>query len=112
MTVDRVLPGLDSVIHAQARLRVMVALSVLPAGDRVTFPRLQDLVGMTPGNLSTHLHKLEDAGYVAITKAYQGRTPVTYVTLTKTGRRAFEDYTAALGELLAAANGQPDGGQR
>jgi DNA-binding MarR family transcriptional regulator len=111
LTVEGVLPGLDSIIHAQARLRVMVALSVLPPGDRVTFPRLQDLVGMTPGNLSTHLHKLEDAGYVAITKAYQGRTPVTYVTLTKVGRRAFEDYTAALGQLLAAANREPDGGK-
>ncbi len=108
MTVERVLPGLDSVIHAQARLRVMVALSVLPPGDQVTFPRLQDLVGMTPGNLSTHLHKLEDASYIAITKAYQGRTPVTYVTLTRAGRQAFEDYTAALGELLAAANQESD----
>jgi DNA-binding MarR family transcriptional regulator len=87
----------------------MVALSVLPPGDQVTFPRLQELVGMTPGNLSTHLHKLEDAGHVAIRKAYRGRTPVTYVTLTKVGRRAFEDYTAALGELLAAANHEPEG---
>ncbi|MGB6771744.1 MAG: transcriptional regulator [Candidatus Dormiibacterota bacterium] len=101
MTTARALPNLDSVIHAQARLRVTVALSVLPAGDRVTFPRLQELVGMTAGNLSTHLRKLEDAGYVKITKSYQRRTPVTYVTLTKVGRRAFEEYVAAVQALLA-----------
>jgi len=101
VTVERALPNLDSVIHSQARLRVTVALSVLPAGDKVTFPRLQELVGMTAGNLSTHLRKLEDAGYITITKTYQRRIPVTYVTLTKVGRRAFEDYTAALRDLLA-----------
>ena len=101
MTVERVLPNLDSVIHAQARLRVTVALSVLSPGDKVTFPRLQELVGMSAGNLSTHLRKLEDAGYITITKAFQRRTPVTYVTLTKAGRRAFEDYIAALHDLLA-----------
>jgi DNA-binding MarR family transcriptional regulator len=56
---------------------------------------------MTPGNLSTHLRKLEDAGYITITKAFQRRIPVTHVTLTKAGRRAFEDYTAALKALLA-----------
>ncbi len=101
MTVAGVLPELDSVIHAQARLRVMVALSVLPSGDRVTFPRLQGLVGMTAGNLSTHLRKLEDASYITTTKAHQRRTPVTYVALTTAGRHAFEDYAAALRGLLA-----------
>lgn len=109
MTVERALPNLDSVIHAQARLRVTVALSVLPAGDKVTFPRLQELVGMTAGNLSTHLRKLEDAGYITITKAYKRRTPVTYVTLTKAGRRAFEDYIATLHDLLATPVHRSDG---
>ena len=55
---------------------------------------------MTAGNLSTHLRKLEDAGYVGVTKAHSGRTPVTYVSLTRTGRRAFEDYLTTLRELL------------
>lgn len=91
---------LDPVIHAQARLRVTASLATLGEGDRMTFPRLQELLGMTAGNLSTHLRKLEDAGYVAITKAHQRRTPVTYVELTRAGRRAFEDYTAALRSLL------------
>jgi DNA-binding MarR family transcriptional regulator len=94
---------LDPVIHAQARLRVMVALAGLGVGDQITFPRLQQLLTMTAGNLSTHLRRLEDAGYVTITKAHQRRTPVTFVALTRPGRRAFEDYTATLKELLSSA---------
>jgi len=55
---------------------------------------------MTAGNPSTHLRKLEDAGYVDVTKTFRGRTPVTYLALTKAGRRAFEDYTDTLGTIL------------
>jgi DNA-binding transcriptional ArsR family regulator len=95
------LPELDPVIHAQPRLRVTVALAALPDGDKITFPRLQELTEMTAGNLATHLRKLEDAGYIMVTKAYRRRTPVTYIALTRVGRRALEDYTAALRDLLA-----------
>lgn len=95
------LPELDPVIHAQARLRVTATLASLCTGDRIAFARLQELLEMTAGNLSTHLRKLEDAGYIEITKTYQRRTPVTYVQLTRSGRRAFEDYTAAVQALLA-----------
>jgi len=102
MTIDGPLPSLDPVIHAQPRLRVTVALAALDAGDRITFPRLQQLVGMTAGNLSTHLRKLEAAGYVAVIKAHRRRTPVTYIALTREGRRALEDYSAALRALLSA----------
>lgn len=87
---------LDPVIHAAARLRITATLAAIPAGDRIAFPRLQELLEMTAGNLSTHLRKLEDAGYVQPTKTHQRRTPVTYLELTKTGRRAFEDYMDAL----------------
>lgn len=90
---------LDPVIHAQSRLRIVAALDALD-GESVAFPRLQELLDMTAGNLSTHLRKLEDAGYVEVTKTHQGRTPVTYVDLTTRGRRAFEDYTEALKSLL------------
>ncbi len=93
-------PELDPVIHAQARLRVVSALSTLGEGDRIVFPRLQDILRMTAGNLSVHLRKLEDAGYVEVTKTHQGRTPATLVCLTGRGRVAFEDYTAALHALL------------
>ena len=94
------MPDLDPVIHAQARLRVVSALSMLRDGDRLTFPRLQEILKMTAGNLSVHLRKLEDAGYVEVTKTHHGRTPATLVQLTRRGRLAFEDYTAALKALL------------
>ena len=91
---------LDPVIHAQARLRVVAALSTLAEGDRIAFPRLQEILGMTAGNMSVHLRKLEDAGYVDITKTHRGRTPTTLVCLTRRGRVAFDDYTAAVRALL------------
>jgi DNA-binding transcriptional ArsR family regulator len=93
-------PELDPVIHAQARLRVVSALSTLREADRIAFPRLQEILRMTAGNLSVHLRKLEDAGYVEVTKTHHGRTPATLVRLTRRGRLAFEDYTAALRALL------------
>ncbi len=96
--------GLDPVIHAQARLRVVAALSTLSAGDRLAFPRLQDLLDMTAGNLSTHLRKLEDAGYLEITKTHQGRMPATFVALTTRGAAAFEQYTADLRALLGGGD--------
>ena len=99
------LPDLDPVIHAAARLKVTATLAALPRGDRIAFPRLQKLLDMTAGNLSTHLRKLEDAGYVELTKTHEGRTPATYVALTRTGRRALEDYTAALRALLDPTTG-------
>ena len=91
---------LDPVIHAAARLRITATLASLEEGDRITFPRLQELLDMTAGNLSTHLRKLEDAEYVVVAKTHQGRTPATFVSLTRRGRRAFEDYTDSLRSLL------------
>ena len=96
MTMDE----LDPVIHASARLKITATLATLPEGDQIAFPRLQELLGMTAGNLSTHLRKLEDAGYVDVVKSHQGRSPVTYLALSRTGRRAFEDYREALRGLL------------
>ncbi len=94
---------LDPVIHATARLRVVATLAALDPGDELSFPRLQKVLDMTAGNLSTHLRKLEDAGYVRITKTHEGRTPATYLALTSTGRAAFERYTDALTTLLKGA---------
>jgi DNA-binding transcriptional ArsR family regulator len=91
---------LDPVIHAQARLRVVAALSTLREGDRIAFPRLQQILGMTAGNLSVHLRKLEDAGYVDVTKTHSGRTPTTLLSLSRRGRLAFDEYTAAVKSLL------------
>ena len=91
---------LDPVIHAQARLRIVATLAALPEGDQVTFPRLRETLGMTAGNLSTHLTRLEAAGYVDQDKTFEGRTPATYLSLTRRGRRAFEEYVPAIRALL------------
>lgn len=95
---------LDPVIHAAARLRITAALATLAPGEQITFPRLQELLDMTAGNLSTHLRRLEDAGYVDVDKTHRGRTPVTYLALTTSGRRAFEDYTETLRSLLGGSS--------
>ncbi|KQX07536.1 MULTISPECIES: transcriptional regulator [unclassified Leifsonia] len=94
------MPDLDPVIHAQARLRITAALATREPGESIAFPRLQELLDMTAGNLSTHLRKLEDAGYIDVEKSHKGRTPVTYLALSKTGRRAFEDYMDTLRSVL------------
>ena len=91
---------LDPVIHAQARLRIMATLAALAKGDELSFPRLRSTLDMTAGNLSTHLSKLEGAGYVRINKTFRGRTPATYLSLTTQGRRAFEDYVVQLLAML------------
>ncbi len=91
---------LDPVIHAPARLRIVATLSALPAGDTLSFPRLQEMIGLTPGNLITHLRKLEDAGYVATVKTGSGVTSRTSVELTAAGRAALDAYKSALRTLL------------
>jgi DNA-binding MarR family transcriptional regulator len=95
---------LDPVIHAPARLRIMVTLATLPKGDNLSFTRLQDLIGLTPGNLITHLRKLEDAEYVATVKSGRGVTARTAVSLTSAGRAALERYSAVVRELLGSVS--------
>ena len=96
--------GLDPVVHAPARLRIMVTLAALPAGDDLAFTGLQDLIGLTPGNLITHLRKLEDAGYVTTHRNGAGVTARTSVALSRTGRDALERYTTVLRQLLDSAD--------
>jgi DNA-binding MarR family transcriptional regulator len=95
---------LDPVIHAAARLRLMVTLASLPDGDDVSFTRLQDLIGLTPGNLITHLRKLEDAGYVTTERNGSGTTARTSVALTQGGRAALDRYTTTVRQLLDSAS--------
>ena len=94
------LPDLDPVIHAPARLAMVALLEALPEGRELAFSQLQELLTMSPGNLSTHLRKLEEAGYVAVAKAFRDRTPVTTVSLTAAGRRAHRHYVGAIQTLL------------
>jgi DNA-binding MarR family transcriptional regulator len=96
--------GLDPIIHAPVRLRVVVTLAALRDGDDLSFTRLQEVLGLTPGNLITHLRKLEDAGYVTTAKSGSGVTARTSVSLTQPGRKALDTYTATLRQLLDSAS--------
>ena len=98
--------GLDPAIHVPARLRIMVTLASLRDGDDMSFTRLQDLIGLTPGNLITHLRKLEDTGYITTHKNGAGVTGRTAVALTVGGRAALDRYSTVLRELLDSASPQ------
>jgi DNA-binding MarR family transcriptional regulator len=96
------LADIDQVIHAPARLMVLTYLYVVESADYVFLIRL---TGLTWGNLSTHLSKLEEAGYVAINKEFKGKKPHTTISLTKQGRTAFREYKKSLQQVL---NDLPD----
>jgi DNA-binding MarR family transcriptional regulator len=91
---------LDPIIHTTSRLRIMTTLSTIGPKDSLSFEKLRALLDMTAGNLSVHLTKLEDAGYISIEKTFEGRKPATYVAMTTKGRAAFEQYLANLKALL------------
>jgi DNA-binding MarR family transcriptional regulator len=91
---------LDPLIHVPTRLRIVATLAALPGGDALSFTRLQDMLGLTPGNLIIQLRKLQDAGYLSSTKTRNGSTQKTTVALTSQGRAALSAYTQALRDLL------------
>ena len=92
---------LDPLIHVPTRLRIVATLAALPDGDALSFTRLQDMIGLTPGNLLIHLRKLEEAGYLSSEKTKNGTAPkTTTVSLTSQGRAALDAYTQALRDLL------------
>jgi DNA-binding MarR family transcriptional regulator len=99
MTTD----ALDPLIHVPAGLRLMVTLASLPHGDTLSFTRLQDMLGLTPGNLITHLRRLEEAGYVQTEETGSSVNAQTTVMLTHDGRGALDRYTVALRQLLDTA---------
>ena len=86
---DANIKDVDRLIHEPSRLMIMAQLFVVQSAD---FLFLQNQTGMTPGNLSAHLSKLEDAGYVEVTKEFIERKPHTALALTKKGRQAFTEY--------------------
>ena len=92
---------LDPLIHAPTRLRIVATLAALADGDTLSFGRLQDMLGLTAGNLITHLRKLEDAGYIDTEKTGSGPASLTTAALTHKGRAALDAYTAALRDLIA-----------
>ena len=82
--------GFNDTIHQSVRLRIMAALVTLEAENEADFTYLRDLLEVTDGNLGTHLRKLEDAGYIAVKKAFVDRKPRTFVTATAVGRQVFQ----------------------
>jgi DNA-binding MarR family transcriptional regulator len=88
----------DRLIHELARLVITAILYGLESAD---FLFLQRETGLTKGNLSSHLTKLEDAGYVAIEKTFEGKTPRTICCLTDEGRAAFEAYRQNMQHIIA-----------
>lgn len=94
---DTDLQGIDRIIHEPSRLVIMAQLYVIQSAD---FLFLQNQTGMTPGNLSSHLSKLEDAGYVEVTKEFIDRKPHTALALTKRGRAAFKAYRKKMRQVF------------
>jgi len=92
--------GLDPTIHAVVRLRITSVLATLDVDDSLSFPRLQSMLDLTSGNLATHVRKLEEAGYVAVTQLGRGRTSKTTISLTDAGRTAFDTYRSTLRSML------------
>jgi DNA-binding MarR family transcriptional regulator len=92
------LGGIDRVVHEPARLVIMANLYVVESAD---YTYLMNRAGLTWGNLSAHLSKLEEAGYVWIEKEFVEKKPHTMVRLTEGGRKAFEDYRKQLQKMLS-----------
>ena len=93
----RALPDLDRVIHERMRLAIVSTLAANPA---LSFNEMKAILGATDGNLSVHARRLEEAGYVACSKSFEGRTPRTEYRITPEGRRAFERYLSHLEALV------------
>ena len=93
-------PGtLDRLIHERMRLGIVSALA---ANESLTFNELKGLLQTTDGNLSVHARKLEEAGYIACMKSFEGRVPKTEYTITPAGRRALERYLDHMEALIRA----------
>lgn len=88
----------DRIVHEPARLAILTTLYPLEESD---FVYLHRATGLTKGNLSSHLSRLESAGYVAIEKTYRGKVPLTLVAMTHAGRAAFDAYRDRLRAIAA-----------
>ena len=91
--------ALDRLIHERLRLGILSALAV---NESLTFNDLKHLLQTTDGNLSVHARKLEEAGYIACMKSFEGRVPKTEYTITASGRRALERYLDHMEALIRA----------
>ena len=98
--------AIDELVHSRMRLAVMAYLSGAGAAE---FAELRGATGATDGNLSVHLTKLEDAGYVRIDKRFEGKRPLTTAHLTDTGREAWIAYLDRMRTMLFDGGAAPDG---
>lgn len=94
------MPDLDAIIHQPARLQIMAALCNLKPRAQVDFTFLKDKLGLTDGNLGSHLLTLEEAGYLVVVKTFVARRPKTFLSATPKGRQAFSGHVAALQSIL------------
>ena len=88
---------LDRVIHEKGRLAIM---SLLAASPQLAFTEMRDTLNMTDGNLTAHMRTLQEAGYVSVTKEFQGGRPLTTYSLTAQGRKAFATYINLLEQIV------------
>jgi DNA-binding MarR family transcriptional regulator len=88
---------LDRVIHEKGRLAIM---SMLAASPELSFTELRDTLGMTDGNLTTHIRTLQETGYLSVTKSFQNNRPLTTCALTAAGKRAFTHYINLLERII------------
>jgi predicted ArsR family transcriptional regulator len=88
---------LDRVIHEKGRLAIM---SLLAASADLSFTEMRDTLSMTDGNLTAHMRTLQEAGYIAVTKEFQGGRPLTSFSLTAPGRKAFTNYINLLEQIV------------
>ena len=97
--------NLDRTIHEKGRLAIMSALAATP---QLSFTELRDTLKMTDGNVTAHLRTLHEAGYVAVTKAFQENRPLTTYSLTLEGRKAFKAYIDLLAQIVEQAKPPED----
>lgn len=102
MSTSSRIPELDKLLQHRTKLGACVLLT---RHDAMAFVRLRDLLGETDGNLSVHLRKLEDAGYVSVHKEFAERKPQSWYALTETGRKHLSAHLKALEEYVSAAAG-------
>jgi DNA-binding MarR family transcriptional regulator len=95
---------IDRVIHEKGRLAIM---SMLAAAPELSFTEMRDALGMTDGNLTTHIRTLQEAGYLSVTKSYQKNRPLTTCSLTAAGKRAFTNYINLLEQIVRESRPKP-----
>ncbi len=95
---------MNELIHQPTRLKIMATLNALRGAEKLEFTELRKLLGVTDGNLGTHLITLENAGYVEIEKTFVGKKPRTRASLTRAGRRAFDAHVQYLRDIIHASS--------